>query len=410
MAFDNKAAFDSEFSSLAVRVNEDLQNFLKFSQYEFKGSFYSDIMLQRNAAMHENVARFVDGGGKRLRPAIYTWTAMACGYPKEDNLITPSLSPELLHNFTLVHDDVMDRDKERRGRPTVRARYHAMLPHVPEYSLAELSEEERAAIPGLESNAKLLVQERWRHADNQAINAGDFLVALSAVPIYHSELPDHTQYALWRELFRAMRMIAIGQSNDMFFTEDKRLLLEGKINIQDMLRMFDDKTGWLFAYCGRAGVVTADGRSYKDMLKDPFTARKLGVAEYLFKVPFNRRFQMYDDLIEFNIGGKKDKGDKNIGNDYREGKLTPLIALTLQKASPAKRKLVVKHLGDPTTSQEHIMRVIDVMHSTGAVGEIVDLCKQMGDTAKMMIDELDPVEPYRTYLRDLTEFVGDRPK
>ena len=72
--------------------------------------------------LYEAVSHLPSVGGKRLRPALVMMVARALGASEKDALY-PALAIELLHNFTLVHDDIMDRDEKRRGVPTVHVLY-----------------------------------------------------------------------------------------------------------------------------------------------------------------------------------------------------------------------------------------------------------------------------------------------
>lgn len=99
----------------------------------FTIDYFSEIIEKAIAAMdfpaepsglYEPIRYTLDGGGKRLRPVLLMATAEAFGMPAED-VVKQALGIEMFHNFTLLHDDVMDNADVRRGRPTVHRRWNS---------------------------------------------------------------------------------------------------------------------------------------------------------------------------------------------------------------------------------------------------------------------------------------------
>lgn len=115
------AALEQTLAALRASVEDGLAKALE----EAKGS---DIHFAGLADFHQAVAHAVLGGGKRVRPCLTLLCAQACGMedPAHDpNALRAALAIELLHCYTLVHDDLpaMDNDTERRGRPSVWAKF-----------------------------------------------------------------------------------------------------------------------------------------------------------------------------------------------------------------------------------------------------------------------------------------------
>ncbi|MDE6286473.1 MAG: polyprenyl synthetase family protein, partial [Muribaculaceae bacterium] len=80
------------------------------------------LLPARPAGLYEPVRYALEAGGKRLRPLLCLQACLACGGAVEDAM-NAALALEMFHNFTLVHDDIMDGSDTRRGRPSVAARY-----------------------------------------------------------------------------------------------------------------------------------------------------------------------------------------------------------------------------------------------------------------------------------------------
>ena len=82
----------------------------------------SDIYPDGPLSLTEPISYVLRGGGKRLRPLLAIFSAEACGGCK-DNVLSAALAVEVLHNFTLVHDDIMDQDYIRHGQKTVHKKW-----------------------------------------------------------------------------------------------------------------------------------------------------------------------------------------------------------------------------------------------------------------------------------------------
>jgi len=177
------------------------------------------------------------GEGKRLRPVLLLLAAEACGVPAVEAM-PAALATEVFHNFTLVHDDIMDRASTRRGRDTVHIRW----------------DEPTAILAGdlmMGESYGLLAQTR----------AGDLRVLLEA----------------WGEM---VRRLCEGQMEDMRFATDPN------VSVERYLRMIDGKTGALVAFCFEAGAILAGA--------DADTRRHLHDAG----IETGRAFQILDDLLD----------------------------------------------------------------------------------------------------------------
>lgn len=211
-------------------------------------------------------AHLLLAGGKRLRPAVVILAADAVRKGASDDLLPAALALELTHNFTLIHDDIMDGDATRRGVPTV----HTV----------------------------------W--GEPTAILAGDVLYAKAFEFICLSDAKDAAKIRATKMLARTCTEICEGQSLDMAF--EKR----DDISEADYIDMVGKKTGVLYGASAAIGGILAGA--------NPIQADAL----YQFGVNSGVAFQIQDDLIDLVADTKKSGKDR--ASDIREGKQT-LIAI-----------------------------------------------------------------------------------
>lgn len=217
--------------------------------------------------LYDPVRYVLDGGGKRLRPVLLLLTAESFGVDTE-RALPAALAVEVFHNFTLVHDDIMDHSDERRGRPTVHLQWD------PE----------------------------------TAILTGDLLMALSYDLLTQVESP-HLPKML--DVYHVMvERLCKGQALDKAFeTQDET-------SVQDYMRMIDCKTGALleaaFELGGLLGGAAPPERT---------ALRKIGRR-------VGRAFQIQDDLLD--LTADDERWGKPVGTDLMEGKKTFLLLRTLE--------------------------------------------------------------------------------
>ena len=230
----------------------------------------------RPAGLYEPVRYVLSGGGKRVRPALVLLAAEAWGgAAARDRALPAALAVETFHNFTLVHDDIMDHAATRRGRPTV--------------------------------------HERWD--EPTAVLAGDLLMGLSY------ELLGRTQGAdvgaLLASFSRMVRALCEGQSLDLAFET------RADVTVGDYLDMIDRKTGALLELALELGGVVGGA--------DADAVAALRRAGQLL----GRAFQIQDDLLDLTA---EDAGwGKTIGGDLIEGKKAYLALRAVEVAEGDER-------------------------------------------------------------------------
>jgi geranylgeranyl diphosphate synthase type I len=234
-------------------------------------------------------AHLLLAGGKRLRPAVVILAADAVRKASSDDLIPAALALELTHNFTLIHDDIMDGDAARRGVPTV----HTV----------------------------------WD--EPTAILAGDVLYAKAFEFICLSDASDAAKIRAVKMLARTCTEICEGQSMDMAFEK------KGDVSELEYLEMVSKKTGVLYGASAAIGGILAGAT--------PVQADAL----YQFGVNSGVAFQIQDDLID--LLASTEKSGKDRASDIREGKQTLIAIRAREKGidlAPYRRPLTGAEIDD----------------------------------------------------------------
>lgn len=244
-------------------------------------------------------------GGKRLRALLPLAVAQTLGTSPE--LLVPfGAACELLHNATLVHDDLQDGDTMRRGKPTVWARFGA----------------------------------------ERAINLGDAMLYLTLALIEQLAMPVEARYKISLQLVQETLRVIDGQEREFLLKEIEHPSLE------DYVQMVEGKTSGLFSL-PIAGAAALCGAAPEIVSGLQVASRHLGVV-----------FQIQDDILD--IYG--DKGREQRGSDIAEGKISMLVIHTLHHASEADarwlRALLKRERAE--VSQDDVERAISVMEACGA--------------------------------------------
>jgi geranylgeranyl diphosphate synthase type I len=259
--------------------------------------------------LYEATLHYIKSGGKRLRPFLVVKCCELCN-GSIDKALPIASAIEMVHNFTLVHDDIMDNDEFRHGVPTVH-RYYG-LPY------------------GILAGDLLLIE-----AFNTVVKHGKSI-----------GLDDGVITRLIGTLAKACKELSEGQALDMEYAESKVFPEQ-----EHYIRMISKKTASLFEASCILGAVTA----YADdntIDKLASYGRSIGLA-----------FQLIDDLI--GVIGDSRVTKKPVGNDIREGKKTLPILLALKKGNDMQREKILSILGAKYVEESDILYAIDTLTRLG---------------------------------------------
>ena len=313
-------------------------------------------------------------GGKRLRPAMLIWSCGLLG-GSESAALYPAAAVEVFHNWTLVHDDIIDQDDTRRGAPTSHVKLAAELGG--KFSLgagdAERTGRDFAILAGD-------LQQGW---------ANDLLLRSA-----EHGVPPEVTVALGRRFQKLANSDLIsGEALDVEFSLRELTGLKS----QEVRTMLGLKTGALLQFCTEAGAMialnTADAE-HPDVRKLSEFALDAGIA-----------FQLRDDYL--GIFGVYDSLGKALGNDLREGKATVMLLDTLRLASAADREKLLGYIGRETYSDTDLDDVRRIMRDSGAAASNEAEAARLAEQARNILRSF-PDNPYRQHMLDLVNFLIDR--
>lgn len=292
----------------------------------------------------------IKAGGKRVRPVLTLTACGAVGGNPED-VVESAVALELLHTFTLVHDDIMDKDDFRRGVKTVH----------------EVWDEPLAIITGDALFAKVFeaVAKNVRRLDITKEKTNQIF-----------EIMSKTSYKVCQ-----------GQALDINFEKREN------VSKTEYVEMIEKKTGALIKTSTRVGGLLGGG-SQEEIEALSEYGRLVGTA-----------FQVQDDLLE--IIGEEDKAGKPIGSDIREGKWTFPAIYAYENASPAKRKELLDALQEKGGSEEETEKIINIFEETGAIDFAKRRSQEVITEAKKQLEVLPDTKP-KKFLLELADFTINR--
>jgi geranylgeranyl diphosphate synthase type I len=309
----------------------------------------------------DEIARLVLAGGKRLRPAFCFWGFVgAGGDPTDELVIDAGAALELLHAFALFHDDVMDGSLTRRGEPTTNAKFEAS------------------------HGASKLAGESRRFGDGVAILVGDLAY------VYSDQLMRNASpqaWTIWNELRIELNF---GQYLDMLgsaMNERRR-----------------EKAERICRY--KSGKYTIERPLHLGaLLAAPTSGDELIPVLSTYGLPLGDAFQMRDDVL--GAFGDTAITGKPVGDDLREGKPTPLMAIASARANAAQLK-ELQLVGNQDLTPEQIARVQEVIRETGALDELELVISRLTDEAIAAVQHVPFAQSVRDELITLAEYVSWR--
>jgi len=329
-----------------VSSDRSVQKLLGRSGYEYDSEAIEQGIIK--PAMY-----LLEGGGKRLRPAITYLVVDALG-KNPDNFIEFTLVPEVIHNATLIKDDIEDESRYRRNRLTVHESFGNAI----------------------------------------AINAGDFMYFFPFVAIVDSpKLSVETKFRIFSTFFKDMTRISLGQATDIVWSKGD-VDLE-KISSEKYLRMVNDKTGVLISFACKLGAILCEANEETVNALGKFGS-KLGVA-----------FQIQDDILNlFESAVSKSKG--GVGDDITEGKKSLLVIKTLESANAADRNRLEALLNMHTKDAKLIDEAISIIKKYGAREEAEKIAMDELLKAWKEVDKLLQDSPAKKRLGSIAYFVLGR--
>ena len=296
--------------------------------------------------LYDAAGHLIVNGGKRLRPYMVIRSCQILK-GKVSNAMPAASAVEMVHNFSLVHDDIMDNDEMRHGVPTVHKKFGMPI----------------------------------------AILAGDVLFSKAFQIITDSKLSPIATTQLVSRLAKACVDICEGQLLDVKMAEERRIPSQA-----EYITMIGKKTAALFDVSCAMGAICATNKA-KDISNLSSFGRNLGIA-----------FQITDDLI--GVMGDPKITKKPVGNDLREGKKSLPILMAIKSAKGNDKKIILKAFGNSKVSKKDLSKAVEVIRSLGIEENVRKQALKYAERAEKALAKYSG--PAKTELISLLDFVVKR--
>ncbi|MBR3947526.1 MAG: polyprenyl synthetase family protein [Bacteroidales bacterium] len=308
-------------------------------------SSFLDAMETEPKFLYEPVRYALSAGGKRIRPVLCLMSAEMFG-ASADKAIDAALGLEIFHNFTLLHDDIMDKSDMRRGRPTV--------------------------------------HKKW--TENIAILSGDLM---SLVACRSAAKTVANKERVLETFLRTAIEICEGQQYDMDFET------ETDVSVDEYMKMINLKTAVLLAGSLKIGALIA-GASESDCENIYQYGRYAGLA-----------FQLQDDLLD--TYGNAAVFGKPIGGDIAENKKTFLLINAINLASGSTKKKLLEWISKENFDRDEKYNSVKAIYDTLNIKDLtikkIEECYSVADS---YLQKVSLPDSEKTVLRNYMDSMRSR--
>lgn len=329
----------------------DLDDILRERAVIFDRALNGNLAHREPKSFYDALRWIPLSGGKRLRPIIAMLSCEAVGGVPEKT-IPLGISLEYMHNSTLIHDDIIDKDDWRRGLKTTHKKF---------------------GIPF-------------------AILAGDALIGETFRMLSYMAPPE-MESVIYKEIIRciadAAKNFYEGEALDIEFAE------RFDVTIPEYMVMVEKKTAQLYLAAGKCGSLIGKG-NFKQVEN---------LAEY--GKLFGLMFQIKDDLLNI-LTDQSALGKQKVGSDIKNGKRTMMVVHALTTIDEKNKKIILKIIGNMKATQDDVMRVIDIFRDIGSIDYAQNKLNEFSARAKECLDVLNDSESKRI-LEALAEYSVSRP-
>jgi geranylgeranyl diphosphate synthase type I len=324
----------------------NLQNELKKREDIFSKYWLKYLQDGKPDSLYDAARHLPMSGGKRLRPFLVMLSCEIVSGDAEKTLPFGA-ALELMHNFTLVHDDIMDKSNLRRNVPAVHIEFGAPA----------------------------------------AILAGDLLFARSFEAMHDLSVDCSVFKQLDRLLIQCILNICEGQQLDVDF-EQRTIITE-----EEYTDMITRKTAVLFRLAAKGGAIIGEGN------EDEISA----LTEYGLYLGLS--FQIWDDYLD--MSSDEETLGKDIGNDIRNGKKTLIAVHSLQNATGRDKHVLDEVFGNSNASDNDVKRVFTLFKEMGSINYAKKTAMEYNKKAKNALTIIKDSES-KELLYDLADYSINR--
>ncbi len=312
---------------------------------------YDPTALQR--ALSDPLWELLDRGGKRWRAILFLVFIEAFG-EDPNAYLEYAVIPEILHNGTIIVDDVEDCATHRRGSPAL---HHTFGTDI-------------------------------------ALNAGNAMYFLPLKIITHNpgDLSAELRLEAYEMLMYELNRTHLGQGMDICWHNQAEI----EITEAEYLEMCACKTGCLGRIVARLAAIVTDNRGIETAIAA--YAEEMAIA-----------FQIADDVLDvehaLEEGGAFGKG---VGNDIREGKKTLMAIHAVESAAPTDAARLEEILWAEENTDEEVAEAVEILESTGSVEYARNVAVELSESSKEHLEDLGLADGPAAKLTAFAEFVVDR--
>ena len=356
--------FRKHYADLLKKVDNTLNEFMNEQVNSVKHNPFLRYYYGR-------IKDYLFSGGKRFRPILMILSYSSIKPQNiSNNILQVSLSVELLHNASLIHDDIMDNAETRRGQ-------NAFHRDLREYA------------------KKNYPQNNVNYGDyglGMGLLGGDYVYNLAYKSILLDEFPPEITLQASKEFNEGFLDVVKG----VIFETD--MMGRFEVSEEEYLEMISGKTAALFERAARMGAVLANGSNSQIECLGNY-GKNSGIA-----------FQLIDDIIG-SFGDSKKTG-KPTDSDLKEGKKTILIVKAIQDANPNQRKRLKELLGKQEATDEEIEEIRDIIIETGALSYAREKAEEFFKRSVKFLDEANPAfdNEIKNYLIEIAKMGVHRVK
>jgi len=357
-----KEFFENELSRREKRVQKYLMS-----------SSYQNRFLPKH--IHDAVYSYIRLGGKRLRPAILLFSCGAVG-GDEEKALPAAAAVEVFHTWTLVHDDIIDNDKKRRGGATVHEEFRKKA--ITEFNYNE----DYAKHYGM-SLAMLAgdVQQGWAAS------------LLSELYSKYNVDPGVVLYLINDIETSVLNTLVEGETLDIQYSKSSIESLDENL----ITKMLWKKTGVLYEFSGKAGAMIGLNTN------NPNNTLVNAISRFTSRC--GTAFQLQDDIL--GIVGDEEKLGKPVGSDIKEGKRTTIVYYAFKNADKKQKERLECILGNNNATEEEIEEAVDLLRELGGIEHTRALASSYIKDASIYLKDI-PESGYKNLLSIWADYMIKR--
>ncbi|MGM5482040.1 MAG: polyprenyl synthetase family protein [Nanobdellota archaeon] len=336
---------------LKEKIDCELENY--FAQVSFP---------EQGLEILDDIKEFTLRNGKRIRPILLIYGFKAFGGLSEKEIIKASIAVEIMQSFLLIHDDIIDCDETRRGKPTLHKIYEKRNQNI------------------TDCPEKL--------GKDIAIVSGDIASAMGQMIIQRCDFKSDIKLKAIEIFNQALIKTCIGQIKDVY--SSYKDIKEKEI---ESIQRLKTATYTLESPLVLGAVLAGANQDMIEKLKR-------------FAIPIGEAFQIQDDII--GLFGTKEKIGKPVGSDLREGKRTLLIAKAIEWAAESEKMILKKALGDKDITQSKVLQVKNIIEKTGSLKYSKRKAKELLNKGEKELNNLDITDDSREFFKGIIKYMGNR--